>query len=72
MEVIRIANAFVFTFIPGAIMLATLVLGIVHQGKAVPVIDQKSDNSTYYPPDDMIMCLADVSVSTGTGSKAIA
>lgn len=72
MEVIRIANTFVFTLIPGAIMLATLVLGIIHQGKTVPSSNAKSENSICHPLDDMIMCLADVSASTGKGSEAIA
>jgi hypothetical protein len=63
MEVTRIANALVFTLIPGFIILATLVLGIVRQSKTVPAPDRQSKNSKLYPSDDLIMCLADVSVS---------
>ena len=59
----EIANRLVFAPIPGCIILATLALGIVHQGKTVPVSNPESKNSKYYPLDNMVMCLADVSVS---------
>ena len=63
MEVTEIANTFVFTLIPGFIILATLVLGMVHQGKTVPASNPETKDSKYYPLDYMVMCLADVSVS---------
>jgi hypothetical protein len=59
----KIANSLVSSLIPGLIILATLVLGIVHQSKTIPVPDPESKDSTYYPLDDMVMCLADVSVT---------
>lgn len=63
MEVTEIAKTVVFSLIPGCIILATLVFGIVHQGKSVSAPDFRSSGSRYDPLDDMVMCLADVSVS---------
>lgn len=71
MEANDIVSTLAFTLVPGMIILGTMVFGLLHQRKPEPTTEPNPYDARLYRLDPMIMCLADVSVSPGTGSKAI-
>jgi hypothetical protein len=63
MEAKEVVSVLAFTLVPGAIILGTMVFGLVHQRRTPPVPDPDPYESRLYRLDPMVMCLADVTVS---------
>jgi hypothetical protein len=66
MESSEVISTLAFTLVPGIIILGTMVFGLVHQRKPHPATEPNPYDARLYRLDPMVMCLADVSVSSNT------